>query len=193
MNWKVDEMLTAIGLFLTSFALLKGIIEYQKAQKWKKQEFLAKEVKEFFDDWNVKRMLRLLDWNKIDISLAEGELLSNPEQKSVILIDADLFQAWKHHSEVLQGYEEKEALIRHIFDDGLPKLALFYQYTQSGLISTEDLKPYLTYWIQLIGDKNNGRKSPELWTQLWQYIEQYGYPDIQKLCQAFGYDIRIKK
>jgi hypothetical protein len=48
---------------------MKAIWEYIKDVKWKKSEFLSKEVKEFQNDENIKMVFQLLDWNKRKVKL----------------------------------------------------------------------------------------------------------------------------
>ena len=167
MNLEIKDLVSIGALLLTSLTLLKGIVEYQKTQKWKKLEFIAKEVKEFFADFNVKRMLLLLDWNMLDLPIKEGEITTNA--KTIKINDDILFSAWQHH-EASDGFPELETLIRVIFDEGLSKLSLFNQYLKTGLMEENDLKPYLIYWIDIIGKAENGRKSSKHIEQLWEYI-----------------------
>ena len=67
---------------------------------------------------------------------------------------------------------------------------MFNNYVEAGLIDIADIKTYFAYWINIIGDKNNDRKPEKVRTQIWVYINEYGYSDIIKLCYKFGYDIK---
>ena len=65
---KIDLILKLIPL-LGFIPFMKVIWEYIKDVRWKKSEFLAKEVKEFQNDENVKMVFQLLDWNKRKVKL----------------------------------------------------------------------------------------------------------------------------
>ena len=171
---------------LSLLVLVKGVYEYAKAQKWKKAEFVAKEVKEFYNDFNVKRALVLLDWNANELELRSNEI----EDKSKIWFnDEILMSALQTHKE-RNKFKDEEVLIKGIFDSFLDKLSMFNNYVEAGLIDIADIKTYFAYWINIIGDKNNDRKPEKVRTQIWVYINEYGYSDIIELCYKFGYDIK---
>ena len=185
---ELKDFLTLLGVLSGLATLMKAILEYQKAQKWKKVEFVAKEMKEFFSDYSVKRALTLLDWNA-RIIYVKDELGKGIE--SVYIDDDILMQSWRHHSELPDGkFTKVEALVRDIFDDFLSKLGTFNHYLKTDLVEKEDLKPYLIYWIDMIGKK--GRKNEAVLSALWNFIDQYGYTDVQELCDKYGYNIKAK-
>ena len=69
-----EKTIKLMTLIIGGLGFLKALVEYTKAQRWKKAEFLAREVKEFFADAYVQRALLMLDWNKVDIQLFENEI-----------------------------------------------------------------------------------------------------------------------
>ena len=180
----LDNIVKFTTLGIGTLGLYKALIEYARAQKWKKAEFLAKEVKEFFADENVKRALIMLDWNIIDINLFNGEI----EGKSKFpFVDDMLESALKHHNEAL--FSEEETVIRKTFDDFLFKLGMFQNYIDSKLISKKDIEPYLIYWIDLICNLTLERKEGKCLKQLWKFINYYDYKPVIKLFKGFNYDI----
>ena len=68
----VDLILKIIPI-LGIVPFFKVIWEYVRDLKWKKSEFLAKEIKEFQNDENVRIVFQLLDWNKRKIKIKSGE------------------------------------------------------------------------------------------------------------------------
>lgn len=191
MEVELKDYLTIIGLFLTAIALIINANEYAKAQTWKKLEFLAKEVKSFFDDKYVRRALLLLDWNGIDLQLEPGEMYDG--QNNVLINDTILQTALRHHSKVPGGkFLPKEVLVRKIFDEFLFQLGIFNQYLESGLMDINELRPYLEYYIHAMGQLENGRKDIETISQIWIYIDTYGYTEVQLLCEKFGYPITVE-
>lgn len=178
------EIISSIGLGLTIAVLYKGYLEYKKNQAWKKVEFIAKETKEFFNDTNVNRTFILLDWNNITIPIKENE--TSLGVKILRIDDKMLFKALRfHHPD--GEFSEKEALIRHLFDDFFTKLGRFNQYVETKLVEEGDLKLYLIYWLQLITISN--RKSQDVILRLWEFIRKYNYEDVEQLCIKFGFTI----
>lgn len=184
---KSENLFQDITLLLGLIGVIKALIEYRKAQSWKKAEFLAKEMKEFFADKNVQRALLILDWNVIDITLFEHEADNKTKFR---FIDSMLERSLKHHEEAI--FSEEEAIIRQIMDNFLFKLGMFQNYIDSKLISKKDIEPYLQYWIELIGKSKDGKKDEHIINQLWVFINYYGYNSVIKLVENFGYTIAIE-
>ncbi len=165
-------------LIISLFVFFKGIKEYRKAQKWKKLEFVSKEIKEFFNDSNVKRALFLLDWNS---KIFDIDILKESREIDLNFNDEDIIRALKTHNERL-SFSDKEIAIKRVFDSLFDRLTMFENYIETGLVTAKDLQPYLTYWIRILTDSNNVRKSEEIRTQLWKYIDEYGYIKVRNLC-----------
>jgi hypothetical protein len=188
--YKIDfeKLIKGLTVIVALAGLFKAVIEYTKAQKWKKAEFLAKEIKEFFADKNVQRALLMLDWNIIHIKLFEGEIENKTKfEFKDVMIESSL----RHHTETY--FTPEESIIRQTFDDFLFKLGMFQNYIDSKLISKKDIEPYLGYWINLIGDLSLNRKQEQHFKQLWRFINYYEYRPIIKLFKSFNYDIITEK
>lgn len=179
----LDDTIKILTITLAFLGLLKALFEYTKAQKWKKAEFLAKEMKEFFADVDVKNATLMLDWNEIEIH-------TNCDQH-FLFTDNLLKEALKHHKE--RTFPGELATVRQIFDNFLFKLGMFQSYIESNLVSKKDLEPYLKYWIEIIADPQKMRKNDEDIKQLWKFINNYEYEAIVKLFKNFGYNIELVK
>ena len=189
-SWTFDDIAKLLTLIFGGLGLVKALFEYTKAQKWKKAEFLAKEVKDFYADKSVQRALLMLDWNIIPIPLFDSEVKSNNEK--TFNFDDDIFEnALKHHNETT--FSDNETIVRKTMDEFLVKFSMFQNYIDSRLIKTSDLKPYFDYWIHLIGNSKLDRKSKGKFQQLWKFINYYEYNQIIKLFGNFGFDIRTSK
>src|SRR5690606_35261241 len=81
-----DDLIKITTFIITIILAIKALVEYTKSQKWKKNEFLAKEMKDFFSDRDVKKALLILDWNRIDIPLYDNEIPTNKE-RSIFFVD----------------------------------------------------------------------------------------------------------
>lgn len=178
------EIPLKIGAFLISCALfIKGIWEYSKAQKWKKAEFVSKEIKEFHNDFDIKRALLLLDWNANELDVKSNDLNGTGKMH---FSDGLIVKALRTHMES-PTFTDEEVIIKAIFDAFLDRISMFQNYIETGLIKIEDIKPYLIYWIQILADKNNPRKSEVVREQMWKYIDAYGYSNVRLFCAACGY------
>ncbi|MDP4270410.1 MAG: hypothetical protein Q8909_09845 [Bacteroidota bacterium] len=182
------DLAIKLGVFVVSLiALIKGVYEYQKAQKWKKAEFVSKEIKEFFSDFDVKRALLMLDWGNNEIDLRPNEIA---RKKKLEFDDKIIEAALKTHLEVDDGFTEEEALVKTIFDVLFDKLIMFEHFIKSGLVKSDDIKPYLIYWIEIIANPLNDRKPEFVKEQMFKYIDLYGYQELRRFFERFGFKIK---
>lgn len=178
------ELTLKIGAFAISCALfIKGIWEYSKAQKWKKAEFVSKEIKEFHNDFDIKRALILLDWNANEIALKPNELHNSAKMH---FTDKLIVSALRTHNET-PTFSDEEVIIKSIFDAFLDRICMFENYVETGLIKIKDIKPYLIYWIEILADMENKRKSAEVRAQMWKYIDEYGFFKVRSFCEKMDY------
>jgi hypothetical protein len=181
----VDAIVAMIGLF----ALIIGIYQYAKAQRWKRAEFIADRFKELDNNPGVVNALRMLDWNEREIELFPE--LAVPAARWQTINDQTLMKALVSEPQADKKFNEVEVKIRDCFDALLSSLDRLDNFIEAKLISGDEVKPYIQYWIEIIADPTLGRKTPELLTEmLWPYIASYGFTGVQSLCRRFGYDIR---
>ena len=185
-NW-----IALLGISGGIIAFITGFIQYIKAQRWKRAEFVAKEIKEFESKQAIKVAFQMLDWNVREYELYTKEKKST-EQK--ILIDDDkLISALVLHIDKKSYFTDEEIFIRDIFDQLLDAFERFEHFIQSGLVSQEDFRPYLIYWIEIMGDMDCRRKPKQFYESLWSYIDFYGYYGVQKFFSRYSYDIYLHK
>ncbi len=178
------ELVLKIGAFvITVLLFIKGIYEYTKAQKWKKAEFVSKEIKEFNSDFDMKRAMILLDWTANELELKVNELGA---KNKLSFTDELIVSSLQTHKE-RDRFSEEEVVIKCVFDAFFDRLILFDHYLEAGLIQAKDIKPYLNYWIAILADPQNNRKSKEVRTQIWEYMDEYGYGRLRLFCAKFGY------
>ena len=177
----------AIGALAISISpVMLGIYQYVKAQKWKKAEFVSKEIKEFYNDFDIKRALILLDWNSNELPLKEDEI---DNKKKIHFTDDLIFSSLalnENKGNDLTGFSKEEVVIRRIFDSFFGWLIMFNSYIDTKLVTVNDLKPYLIYWIQILSDANSSRKPKIVKEQIWKYIDTYGYDKLRVFCRKFG-------
>jgi hypothetical protein len=181
------DTLTIIGAMVAFFIALH---QYRKAQEWKRKEFILTFYSNALNNYNVKRGMRMLDWNRIDIPLQEGEI----EGKNNFWFDDELLRSsLKNHFEMdaSDGFSDEEAIVRLVMDEFFEKLGSCYPFIQAGLIKKEDVIEDIRYWIDIIGDENNQSKNTKTRTLLWKYLIVYKYGNTINLCKLFGYNISL--
>jgi hypothetical protein len=186
MGIETGQWLTLAAMTGGLVAFLGGLMQYRRAQRWKRAEFVANEMKEFKADPMVHNALLLLDWNEraIDLFPLEGD----PEKRSVRIEEGAIARALVPHI-ARRDFSPTEIAIRDTFDSFFERLERFEYFLEAGLVSSKEFAPYLKYWLDILGNENSGRKSPEVVRSIWVYIEFY-YSGVISLLRRFGYKIR---
>lgn len=155
-------------------AFIKGIMEYVRSQKWKKSELLSKEVKEFFNNEDIKIVLTMLDYNRRRIIINDEVIKFND-----ILLQCSLIT---HNKKGI--FEIKEAMIRDKFDVFFDKISFFENYISSGLVDEEECLEYLSYYLRIL--TKPGSKSKEIIEMFNQYLIYYRYDNVIKLLDRYN-------
>jgi hypothetical protein len=180
-----------------------GIRHYVRQQEWQRIEFLRQAVKEFEQDPDIRRALKILDFEEYrDYVLPEGgatfrvtdELLCNAlanhdqrsrqqqkldDLKARNLLDADLLRQY-----------QIESTLRDWFNKMLNGLEHFGYFLESGLFTEKELRPWLNYWIKLIADPAYRRPgASKFYDALYSYIHHSGFYGVQKLFERSHYRI----
>ena len=186
-NVNIDQTIKILTVLLAFVLAIKAIIEYKKTQRWKKNEFLAREIKEFLADRDVKKVLLILDWKRIDLPLYDNEIPENSTRLIFYIDEVHLENSLS--TEPNSEFTDEETIIRKSIDEFLVKLSMFQNYVDNKLITTNDLKPYLEYWINMIGDRSKSQKNPIYIENLWKFIKKYEYSQVIKLLKSFDHNI----
>ena len=181
-----EVILTGVGLLGAGIAFVAGLLQYVRAQRWKRAEWVAQEMRQFYSYEAVGRALLMIDWGEREIAFpVEG---TGEHVTSVRVTDAMVTGALKHHSERPEGFGPHETQIRDTFDRFLDGLERFASFRAAGLVTAEDLKPYLAYWIHHIRSARGAVDEAERLVQLRSYIEQYGFRGVQRLFEDYKGD-----
>lgn len=170
---QIIELILKILPLLGLIPFLKAVWEYLRDLKWKKSEYLAKEIKEFQNDENVKIIFQLLDWNKRKIQLKSGIHTVG---------DYDLVSALQTH-DIKNRFTVQEAELRDIFDDFFDKLSMFNIYIKNGLISEKELHLYIGYYVEILTSTN---RKPKILIETFQkYLKYYEFKNVTELIYRF--------
>ena len=182
-----------VGLLGTLAAALVAVRTFRRAEKWKRAEFLAAKMKEFFDDRRVQQAMTLIDWGSrrvplLDAAAPEGGVVrvTRRLQTRALLPHTFVDQATGSEADAdldgrMRRYSLEEAAIRDRYDAFLDGLERFAGYVQGGLVSARDLRPYLGYWVDDICAPTKDVDDAEWCAALLTYIHFYRYVGVQRL------------
>jgi hypothetical protein len=172
-NWV--EILKILG---AAAAFWIGLNQYRRSEAWKRLEFVAAEMKAFYDDAAVKLAMGMLDWRKKEIALYKyrGENDFAREVVDYAIVASAL------STEPEKKYDKVHSAVREIFERFLEFLARFEGFLATGVVEQTDLNPYLDYWIKLIAgrDSHSPEVTAQVLPQLWKFIDYYGYRDVRR-------------
>ena len=200
----LDEYLKILALLGASIAFVVGLLQYRKAQRWKRAEFLANEMKIFFATPRVQRALLLIDWGCREIQLLEDR----PADESWVIVtrqiqtmglrphtlldqtgsDPETFHVDESVSG--EGFTESQAAIRDCYDAFLDGLERFASYAKAGLIDVSSLRPYIGYWVDDISSPTENADDAAWCAALLTYVSFYRFDDVLWLFDALGSSIR---
>ena len=171
-----------IGGALVVFII--GLWQYTRAQKWKRREFIAAQIKDFEADKDIQLVMIILDWTDRKLYFPS---VSGGNSIEVRVDDQLLCSALLPH-EAASRYSADEVMIRDRIDRFLEMLVRLDNFVEARLINVAELRPYVGYWIRLISGNMPGWHTPEVFVLLLNYIQRYGFDGAQRLITRFGYD-----
>ncbi len=124
----------------------------------------------------------MIDWGTRNIELFP----THPDYNArfVLITRPALHQALVTHDKMNRPYTPTEAAIRDSFDAFFGGLERFEQVMQAKLVETDDLRPYLSYWIRAISEEVN----PTLRGLLDEYVRFYHFDNIRPLFKRYQSD-----
>jgi hypothetical protein len=196
-------LVQAIGLLGTLVVAGIAMRTFRRTEKWKRAEFLASKMKEFFDDRRVQQAMTLVDWGSRRVQLLDGTAPNGGVVRATRALQA---RALLPHTMVDEGtgsdvegdreegvpmrrYTSEEAAVRDRYDSFLDGLERFAGYVESGLVDAAALRPYLGYWVDDIHAPTKDVDDAEWCAALLTYIHFYQYSGVQKLFAALDRDI----
>ncbi len=184
----VTWLIQSVSIVAVLIGLYKSFIEYRNAQRWKRAEFVSKEVKEFFADKNVSRALIFLDYRENDIPVYENEL----EGKTTLRYNNEILLSALDTEKSIEDFTAEELLIRKIFDDFFTKLGFFNHYLDTKLVDIKDIKPYFDYWMNLLANPQKSYRNKKVMHQIWLFIEKFNQNEVKILAHKFKFNPNFK-
>jgi len=200
----LDDYLKILGLLGTLTAFGVGLFQYRNAQRWKRAEFVANEMKDFLAAPRVQKALLLIDWGHREIPLLENRA---PDESQVIVTRQMQTMGLRPHilldrtgsdpetfvvdeSVSGEGFSPAQAAIRDCYDAFLDGLERFASYAKAGLIDISSLRPYIGYWVADISSATENADDAAWCAALLTYISFYRFDDVLWLFDAFDNGIR---
>jgi hypothetical protein len=214
-NLKPETKVAAsqLGVSMLGFAgaiaaFVFALMQYRRAEQWKRVEFIANEIKDFESDAVVQNALLMIDWGKRRINLF---LVANPTSNDLVHITREV--QWKallphtvkreypeYHTSAPSSNEGKgekgsttftfvEARIRDTYDVLLTRLDRFANFIKAGVISAEEVEPYIRYWIDAMTNNENPAEDAAWRCTLLTYINFYDYSGVKYLLKRFGKNV----
>ncbi len=192
---------------------------YQQQRRWQRIELARQEVKAFRERPAVRNVLDILDYEeyrKFYINHPEDGRLISFEANDCRLrralrshdqmvkmrngLDEIKRLAGQKNTiapktlDLIRLYDDEEFVIeitlRDWFDSFLGGLEYFEIMIESGLVTADEIKPFIIYWINLIGDRRYRRKGGSgFYDKLFHYIYWSGYGRAQNLFERYGFKI----
>jgi hypothetical protein len=200
----LDDYLKIFALLGASIAFGVGLLQYRRAQRWKRAEFLANEMKDFLATPRVQKALLLIDWGCREIQLLEDR----PTDESWVTVTRQmqtmglrphiLLDRTGSDSETFtvdeaapgEGFTQSQAAIRDCYDAFLDGLEKFASHAKAGLIDLPSLRPYIGYWVDDISSPTDNVEDAAWCAALLTYVSFYRFEDVLWLFDRFGSSIR---
>jgi hypothetical protein len=193
-----------LGLGGTLVAAIIAVRTFLRTEQWKRAEFLAREMKEFFANRRVQNALTLIDWGSRGVPLLDESAadkgrvhVTRELQVHALLphtllnegVGSDVAQTSADTASSVTRYTPAESAIRDSYDAFLDGLERFSSYVQTGLIDVAELRPYLEYWIDDIHAPAKDEEDAAWSAALLTYIHFYRFAGVQWLFRTFNRSI----
>lgn len=189
---QADIVLDIVKIAGAAAAFLISLAQYSKAQRWKRAEFVANEVKEFGALPEVRNAKLMLDYTDRYVDLYPEK--EAPEERRVRVTDSVLVAALEPHLQrkAPTRFTQDEARMRDTIDEFFGRLERFENFIAAGLISKDECAPYLSYWLEIIGRRDRDARRRKLARALQTYIKTYDYDGVENLLIRFGYEVKAE-
>ena len=170
----VEFLVTKVPIIIVTATFAIGLYQYWKAQRWKRCEFIAKEIKEFENNALVRRAMFMLDfrWGRFT-----SEPTFSPANR-IIEFNTDMLTT-ALLSPPAHPLNEDQIQVRLAFCDFFEGIERFNYFLETKLVAEQNLEAYLPYWIERF--TNPELQGCNFISSIWTFIDQYGYIGVRKL------------
>lgn len=186
----VTMIVAVIGVVFGLITLRQGLAQRHTEQQWKRAEFVAKEIKELFSIPQVQTAMWLIDYSALFLN-QDGTRRRSQGSAWRITDEVMISSLCDHRTfkDDTESFNDQEMLCREAFDAWLTGLETLYHYVETDLVSIDDLRPHLRYWIKKMCVPDPQWKDLAFYPALAKFIHSYEYEGVVKLCKRFGHEI----
>ncbi|HEY9886842.1 MAG TPA: lipase family protein [Candidatus Obscuribacterales bacterium] len=212
------QWMAAFALLMGAIAAVAGIDRYLRSKQWERRELARSMVEGFRQKEAIRAIADILDFEEyrlFDVRLPDGRLIrvetSDDRLKRALRSHAQMIKTREglkmltqmsnqpgkmdeNTLRVLQKYRDEEfeieLILRDWFDQFLGAFEACENAIQAGLLTAEDLKPFILYWVEVIGNRKKRRDGGSaFYDQLFHYIHWGGFQGVQSLFERYGFKI----
>lgn len=173
---EIDLLVKTLGFLGSISAILFGVYQYQKGQRWQKANILLTLIDNFESDKNIRIAREMLDWDKRKISIDDTR---NIEFENAKLIKALAVVDWDDDK-----FTEEESCIRDAFDSFFDFFHKLYSFQRNGLLKFNDFA-YFFYYFELLRDIEHYKGNDGLKNIVANYIDSYHFIGIRHLIKQY--------
>jgi len=185
------------------FSINQFNAQQREAQTWKKAEFLAVTAKEFDANPSVINAKQMLDSLVLYPEGRSIKLFPGKQETQVMPVDI-YFALETDKSKLPQDRDKLNTwiAISDCFDVFLSNLEQFNRYIETQLVTKDEVRLDIIYWIELIGDHNIQLHQPKsellrgkpdegeqsvIRKRLLEYADRFKFDGVKRLLAKYGY------
>jgi hypothetical protein len=176
--------LDAAKILGATLAFLIALVQYKKAQQWKRREYISAQMEKFMADRDVLLSMQMLDWIERDLTLKSGKPFKLTQHSLHRILASESV------SNTIT-FTPEEAELRDSFSRFLDWLQQFENDIASKLVSQGELGIYLQYWLEKML-KVSDRHNEQTTKVISHFIRNYGYDGILSLSNRYLQDKQLE-
>lgn len=169
------ELMIGIGAIA---AIVLGIREYHKGQKWQKAQILLSLIDSFESDKQIKLACQMLDYDERDIFIDKERSI---QFKNEMLISA--LRVVPTDTKVV--FTPEDQIIRDAFDAFFDFFHKLYAFKESALLTLADYT-YFYYWLEVLRIIGQWKENMDIQKAVREYIVRYHFIGIQDLLKVYS-------
>lgn len=180
---KVD-FLSSLGILATLIVFSVGLYQYQQGNLWKREEFLAGQIKNFSEAPRARNAKQMLDALAQNYETVEIELYPEKENdhSEIKLNKKDIIESLAVPIQKRDDIQMQR--IRESFDDFFNHLESFEHYVRLNVVSKKSVYVQIGYWIDLLGRQDRLNKNYR--GKINGYASHFQYTGYLKLLNRYN-------
>ncbi len=168
--------------------------QYQRAQDWKRLEFIAKEMRDFGNIADVRNAIDMMSWLFKEIEFFPNS--KNPKRNLCEKVFSKNIRSTFEKLNQGRYLDSIETLISETFEIFFQEVERLNSFVETKLVSAEELYPFIYFWVYLLNDPENyairtfseekdQKEYVDGMMSLKKYIEREDYSGILNLLKYY--------